>query len=414
MSAHLDRAILLLEHGKLDEAEKSIKLYLSEFPNDAHAIAILSFITHSKGDNLAALPIIEAAIEMDPNNNYYHYLHALYRYNLQRLEEAEESIKISIQIDPTVAEQFGLLAAINIQNKKFQEALDIANTGLSHDPKNTFCLNTKSTAQTKLGQEEEAFKTVEGALNEDPEDSYTHTNYGWGLLQSGDVAKALHHFKEALRLKPSNDNARSGMIEALKAKYWLYKKFLQYQFWMQKQSSQFQWGFIIGIYLFSRGLGELAKSNPGLSDFLYPVLYLLMVAAFSTWVITPVSNLFLRINKFGRFALNETETKISNFVGLAVATGIVGIVSFLLLGGVFHFGLIVYGFSMMVPLSGLFNGTKDEKIFNSYAIGMAVIGGLALINIYQSHDLNSQLVTVYIYGFIGYQWLGNILLSFRN
>ena len=73
MSAHLDRAILLLEHGKLDEAEKSIKLYLSEFPNDAHAIAILSFITHSKGDNLAALPIIEAAIEMDPNNNYYHY-----------------------------------------------------------------------------------------------------------------------------------------------------------------------------------------------------------------------------------------------------------------------------------------------------------------------------------------------------
>ena len=118
-----------------------------------------------------------------------------------------------------------------------------------HDPENVFCLNTKSTAQLKLGHEEEAFQTVEGALNEDPEDSYTHTNYGWGLLQSGDVPKALHHFKEALRLDPSNNNARSGMIEALKAKYWFYKKFLSYQFWMQKKSSKFQWGFIIGIYI---------------------------------------------------------------------------------------------------------------------------------------------------------------------
>ena len=409
MSSQLERADLLLEHGKLDEAEKSVKLHLSEFPNDAYGISVFSRITHAKDDNLGALAIINSAVGIQPNESYYNYLRALYLYHLEKYEEAEEAIKKSISLSPEIGDYFGLLATIKIYQKKHQEALDFVNIGLSHDPENVFCLNTKSTAQLKLGYKEEAFQTVEGALNEDPEDSYTHTNYGWGLLQSGDISKALHHFKEALRLDPSNNNARSGMIEALKAKYWFYRKFLSYQFWMQKKSSKFQWGFIIGIYVLSKGLSSIAESNPVLSDWIYPIYYTLILAAFSTWVMDPVSNLFLRLNKFGRFALNEIETKISNLVGIAASLFLIGGVLYLFTGSLFNIALALYGFTMMVPLAGTFNGTKNAKKVNLYALGMAIIGFLALITIFKSGDLKSQLISIYLFAFIGYQWLGNIL-----
>jgi tetratricopeptide (TPR) repeat protein len=409
MSSQLERADFLLKHGKLDEAEKAVKLHLSEFPNDAFGISLFSRIAHAKDDNLGALAIIDSAVGIQPNESYYHYLRALYLYHLEKDVDAEEAIKNSIRISPEEADYFGLLATIKLYQKKYQEALDFANTGLSNDPENVFCLNTKSTALIKLGKEKEAFETVEGALNEDPEDSFTHANYGWGLLQAGDVAKALHHLKEALRLDPSNEHARSGMIEALKAKYWLYRKFLSYQFWMQQQSNKFQWGFIIGIYLVSKGLSSLARTNPDLSDLIYPFYYALVLAAFSTWVMDPISNLFLRLNKFGRFALNETETKISNLVGIAAGFCVLGIVFHLLMGGDFYIAIALYGFTMMVPLAGTFNGTKNEQKINLYAGGMAIIGLLTLFNIFQTGNFDSQLVTIYFFAFIGYQWLGNIL-----
>ena len=409
MNSQLERADFLLEHGKLDDAEKSVKLHLSEFPNDAYGISIFSRITNAKGDNLKALSIIESAIGIQPDESYYHYLRSLYLYHLEKDVEAEDAIKNSIRLSPNIADYFGLLATIKIYQKKYEEALDSVNEGLSHDPENVFCLNTKSTAQINLGQEEEASKTVKGALNEDPEDSYTHTNYGWGLLQSGNITKALYHFKEALRLDPSNENARSGMIEALKAKYWFYRKFLKYQFWMQKKSSKFQWGFIIGIYILSKALSSIAKSNPELSNWVYPIYYTLILAAFSTWVMDPVSNLFLRINKFGRYALNETETKISNFVGAAASLCIIGTLSYLFIDRLFFLALALYGFTMMVPLAGIFNGTKNEKKVNLYALAMGIIGILALTSIFRNDNLNSLLIPIYLFAFIGYQWLGNIL-----
>ncbi|MDB5311521.1 MAG: tetratricopeptide repeat protein [Gemmataceae bacterium] len=46
---------------------------------------------------------------------------------------------------------------------------------------------------------------------------------GWALLHARQPAEALTHFREALRLDPTNEWARDGLIEALKARYWVYR-----------------------------------------------------------------------------------------------------------------------------------------------------------------------------------------------
>ena len=92
-----------------------------------------------------------------------------------------------------------MLANFKLSRKKYEEALEIANEALEIDAENILALNTRSTSLLKLNRKEESFETIEGALREDPNNAYTHANFGWGLLEKGDHKKALEHFREALK-----------------------------------------------------------------------------------------------------------------------------------------------------------------------------------------------------------------------
>ena len=49
------------------------------------------------------------------------------------------------------------------------------------------------------GRRAEAGQTLQSTLARTPEDSLTHANQGWALLEARDYPKAMEHFKEALR-----------------------------------------------------------------------------------------------------------------------------------------------------------------------------------------------------------------------
>ena len=83
--------------------------------------------------------------------------------------------------------------------------MELADRSLEIDAENLLGLNTRSTALLKLNKSEESFSTIEGALREDPNNAYTHANYGWGLLEKGSHKKALEHFKESLKHNPNFD-----------------------------------------------------------------------------------------------------------------------------------------------------------------------------------------------------------------
>src|SRR5690606_2150752 len=113
-------------------------------------------------------------------------------------------------------------------------------------------------ALIKLDRSEESFETIEGALREDPNNAFTHANYGWGLLEKGNHTKAMEHFKEALSHSPNLDYAQAGMLEAIKATNPIYRLFLKYAFWMGNMAAKFQWGFIIAFYILFRVIRSTA------------------------------------------------------------------------------------------------------------------------------------------------------------
>jgi tetratricopeptide (TPR) repeat protein len=193
--------------------------------------------------------------------------------------------------------------------------LDAARQGLAIDPDDDACANFQAMALTKLGRQSDADATIERALERNPENAYTHANRGWTLLEQGDHPRALDHFREALRIDPTLDWARQGIVEALKARYFLYRVMLKFFFWMSRLSTGVQWGIIIGGLVGQRVLNNLAANNPPLRPFVWPILGAYFAFVLMTWLASPLFNLLLRLNRYGRLALSREQVATSNWVG---------------------------------------------------------------------------------------------------
>ena len=402
------RAQILLQQQKYNEAARLLGDILGKDPNNVHVLAMLSEVKLQLDQHKEAETLINSAIGLAPDEDTLYYIKAKVMHHLDRNTEAEQLLGTAIEINPYEAAYFALWGAVKMERKQHEEALDLANQALELDSAHVMALNVRSRALLKLDRKEDSFQTIEGALAEDPNNPYTHSNYGWGLLEKGDPKKALHHFREALRADPNFDYAQAGMMEALKAQYWLYRVFLKYVFWMGNLTAKYQWGVILGLYFGTRFLSTLAERNETLAPFLMPIVMLLVLFAFSTWVMGPISNLFLRLNPFGKHLLSREERLSSNFVGISMLVFLLGLGAFLLIGSEPWLAVAFYGFAMMVPLSAMFTKAKYNAL-TIYAAVMAVVGALAIVTAFLTGNIESLFTTIFLVGFIAFQWIVNFV-----
>jgi Tfp pilus assembly protein PilF len=405
----LERASQLIQHQRFSEAEIQIREALTTDPNNPGAIMLLAICKSESGAHAEAIELGKKAIGLEPDNDYHLYLTGLFLYRHDSMKEAEKMVNNAIAFNPQEAAYFALSGMIQLHHKSWAAALEQANAGLALDGENTMCLNIRSTAQLKLGMKEESFETVREALQQNPQDSFTHGNVGWGLLEHGDHQKALEHFREALKLNPHNEHAKAGLVEALKARYWFYRIFLRYNFWVSNMKNKGQWFLIIGLYVGVRILRVVADNNEAWAPFLIPVIYLYFAFAISTWLMEPLSNLFLRLNVYGRYALRAEEIRSSNFVGVALALAILS--GILALGGVSAMiPAVVYCLLMMIPLASMYNPRKEssQKILVIYT---AVVGLMGAIGVWQlAFNEEGIFAGLFLLGIVLYQWVANALM----
>ena len=405
-----NRAQILIEQNRFEEANKILLELLTTEPNNPHILSMCSEISYQLEDNERAINLINDAIGLAPDNDSLYYIKSKILLELEKYDESEKNLSIAISINPQDSDYFSLWASIKLARKQYDKAFELANKSLELDPENIIGLNTRSTSLLKLNRSEEAFETIKDALHEDPNNAYTHANFGWNLLEKNDSKRALLHFKEALKIDPNYSYAQAGMVEALKSKYFIYRIFLQYSFWMGNMAAKYQWGFIIGMYVLFHFLNNLANTNEKLRPFLIPVLVVLGLFAFSTWIINPVSNLFLRLNKYGRHLLDKKEIMSSNFVFISVLVCVFGLLSFLFFNEYKWLVIAGFGLTMMIPLSVMFADTKPKKALIYYSIVLSIIGFLSIVVSFNSGVLINGITTIYILGLIGFQWGANFLM----
>jgi len=332
MNPHVQRALLLLQQDRHELAAQELRQALVDTPNDALAHAVLAICLSSNKQYEEASQEAESAIHLAPDQSFGFYAQSIVLRARNRFREAQVAIEEAIGLDSNQPSYFAHLGQVQFDQRKWQAALEASEAGLSLDPEDVECINVRAMALVKLGRKMDAGEALESALAHDPEDEFAHANLGWALLEQGKHEKAMEHFREALRLNPQLDWARQGIIEAMKARYFIYRIMLGYFLWMMKLTQQMQWYFLIGAFLGFQFLLRLNANHPEWSIWLMPLIIAYVGFALMTWIATPLFNLVLRLNRFGRLALSREQIITSNWVGLCV----LGTLSFL---GVYFSGI---------------------------------------------------------------------------
>lgn len=341
--------MLLLEQARYESAESELRQVLTEDPDNARAHAVLALCLIQRKQYDQATREVDVAKGLCPEDPFVFYVESCILTERNCFPEAEAAIQEALGLDPDQTEYFAQLARVQFEQRRWASALAAAEQGLALDAEDVTCTNLRAMALVKLGRRMEAGEAITSALRREPEDADTHANMGWSLLENGQPQEALEHFREALRLNPNSEWARQGIVEAMKARYFVYRLVLGWFLWMLKLSGRAQWGILVGAFVGYQVLRSIARNSPTLAPWITPVLIAYAVFAIMTWVASPLFDLMLRLSRFGRLALSREQIITSNWVGLCVLGAILSLTGYFLSGsGVWLMCALACGF--MIPL----------------------------------------------------------------
>ena len=381
MNHSLSRATHLYQISRYADAETELRRALAEHPHDPHAHAMLGLCLVRQEKLQEAQDEVEQAIVLAPDWDYAHFCRAIILQERRRYEEAEASAREALRLHAASPRNYAQLASILYSQKKWQAALDAATEGLQYDAEDDECTAWRTASLTKLGRQREAINTVDEALARNPDDSYAHANKAWALLHEGKSRPAIEHFREALRLDPTNEYARYGMVEALKARNPIYRFVLGYFLWMARLSGKVQMGILLGGFFGARMLGSLSETYPAIAPWVLPVIILYVVFVLLTWFATPLFNLLLRFNRFGRHALSRDQRIASNWFALCLALCAVCVVGLIVYDHpAFLVGAMV-SLGTALPLTSIFNCQHGwpRQSTTALTVAMAIVGGVCVL-----------------------------------
>jgi tetratricopeptide (TPR) repeat protein len=381
MSAHIERAQILLQQSRAADAEREAMLALAQAPDHPLAHAYLALSRSEQGKLGPAEEAARQAVALAPDVAFFHYVLGVVLHRQDKDAEAQRAVEEAIRLVPEEESHFALLSSIHLARRDWAAALEAAERGLALNPEDVQNANLRSMALVRLGRKAEAMETVDYALGREPDNAVSHANQGWNCLHRNDPRRAQDHFREALRLDPDLEYARHGMLEALKARNPVYRGMLAYFLWMARQSGKMQAAFLIVTFFVIRFVRNLAETKPTWGVFLWPLVVLFYAFVYLSWTAVPMFNLLLRFDKFGKFVLSRDERRATTWFGACLALALGGL-------GLWAWGdelgalVAIVGAGLSMAVSMTFGRTGKSRLwFGVATAGLAAIGlcGLGLL-----------------------------------
>lgn len=350
------RGVSHLLLSRPDLVERQCRSALASEPENAYALGMLAVSLNNQNRHQEALEAVNAAVHLAPDNFVGHNYRALVLMNLGRLPESNEAIQEAMRLAPEVAANFDILALIAQCESDWKKLASAAAEALRLDPDHERCASLYVLALRELGRGEEAVAAGRQALEHHPNSADIHAELAESLLTRGLVDEALEHFRQALQLDPNSERARSGVVTALKARYWIYR--VSYKFFrIPKDTRKFSG---LGFVIVGQLANQMSQMGHGEEGFVVAFIAVIVLAIAVTWLAEPVFNLLLRLNPTGRWALNDRERRESNLVGVCFVMGTLSLVG-LLTGS---WLAVVSGLCIMVsavPLTAYWRKARDSE-----------------------------------------------------
>lgn len=416
LNQNLQRAQLLIQQNRPEQAEQFLMKVLSEDPQNGYAHSLMAICMMRDRDRLLdATREAEAGIHADPDESYSYYVHSMVMSKRQQTDQALQSIERAIELEPTSADFHGKRAELYLEKKNWKACLKSAETGLQFDPENEACSAYRSLALERVGNVTDALAEADRAIQQNPESSYAHANRGWALFNKGEIKESQVSFREALRLDPSNEFARTGMISALNSNNFIYRNFYRFMLKMSRLNSQVLWGLIIGLWLGVRFLNGIAEQNPAIAPWIMPISIFYLLFVMMSWIAVPLFNTFLRFHPFGKHLLSTKEKWASNTIIVAILIGLVTAIACVAQGNMLEaFLAVVFSIYMTIPLSIPFNtNVKWATIVAGVIAGVFGLMFLAIeFGLSMGHAIN--LIQIFQFGILIYCFAGQALLTAQD
>lgn len=390
----LPRVQLLMQQNRLPQAADELRQQLRLDPHEPVAHSLLAVCLLEDAQRLPqAQEEAELAIYLAPEYDFAFYVLALVQHRQRRPQEALAAINQALALDPADASYYHLLGQLRLESGQWQAALQAARTGLSFDSEHADLHGLEARALARQGRGQEASEAARAALGRGAESSSIQAQAGWVALETNRSKEALDHFREALRLDPTSDFARSGLVEALKARYWVYRTFMRFIYWVNSLSAGLRRGLLLGAYV-------VARFVPWLLPFY-------LVFAYLSWFKDPLFDSLLRLNRYGRYALSPAQTLHSThflaLLGLGLAAGL-GMLLGAPLPGLGTLALVALG--LLFPLVGterLASQPKQHSYSRWAGWALAAVGALAVAM--AMLGISNQLMMIFLYATVAYTWV---------
>ena len=185
---------------------EQVKVYLEKIfeleptKYTAQAYYVYAWNLFDKGQNSEALPYVNKAIELNPNDSSYYATRANIYDNLNQFENAMDDCNKSIKLNAQNLDVYYLRGLAKAALSLYAEAIEDLNFVLNEDPNHSQSYGLRGCCYNGLEMPEQALEDFNRALELNPDDFASYANRGDTKAVLKDVEGAIEDYNNAIEL----------------------------------------------------------------------------------------------------------------------------------------------------------------------------------------------------------------------
>ena len=212
--AECNQLVALFNTGRLEELEGRTRLLVEQYPDSGFAWKVLGVSLYAQGKE--ALPALQKATELLPDDAEAHSNLGTILKDLGRLEEAVESCRRALKIRPDYAEAHNNLGNALQGLGLLDDAVASFHQALVINPVFAAAHSNLGAALKDLGRLDDAVASCRRALEINPDLAAAHSNLGNTLKDLGQFDDAVACYRRALEIKPDFADAYRNLGNTLR------------------------------------------------------------------------------------------------------------------------------------------------------------------------------------------------------
>jgi tetratricopeptide (TPR) repeat protein len=214
-SQNLQLAVKYQQLGRLAESEELCLAILAAEPNHADAMRLLGRLARQRGNNSAALELIQRAVAIHPSSADFRIDLANVLMALNRRDEAAKTAQEAVNLDPNSAVAQTTLGQALAGIGRLRESINFWRRAVELRPGYIDAVECLGAAYRRLGSPAEAAAVYERFLASNPGPPGTHNNLAVTLGESRQFEKSQAAYRRGLELFPDNAMMHWGYSQAL-------------------------------------------------------------------------------------------------------------------------------------------------------------------------------------------------------